>query len=313
MRAQGILFCFTIALATSGSDCLRGAAPARQTSTPFLVSLPLSSNRRDAMALAMGTDPENNYESTDAVSKGIVSSLTALVNSFPAFGSPVAPSSHHEGPQSTAEDDLLPSLARFGTTTAAAATTTTEKEGEWDLRSHGAPPFTPQELLERIRSDYVTHNYLWTGNLDVACFDKHCRFTDPTLSFTGTAQFARNVRNLRPFVDWLVGSCRSELLDSAMFEEEGYVQTRWNMVGTLDGLPWKPTINVVGRTKFWFERQPSKAASTAVRTGCHNDEASNTASNPCSDSCYRVTYYDESWELPAYKTLLQLVTPGRMQ
>ena len=308
MRApQGSASWVTIVLAAGGADGLQSAA--RQSSASLLIAPTWTSIRREAMAMAMGTDPENNYESTDAASKGIVSSLTALVNLFPSIGSSVAPSSNHKGLRSPAEVDRSPA-ARFGTATG--PTTTTEDEVALAVRSSGAPPRTPQELLERIRCDYATHNYLWTGNLDLACFDAQCRFTDPTLSFTGTAQFVRNVQNLQPLVERWVGSCRSELLDIALLEEEGYVQTRWNMVGDLDGLPWKPRINIMGRTKFWFDRPQTNAAKT-FRTAYNHKDALHPASDSCSDGCcYRVTYYDESWEVPAYKALLQLVTPAGM-
>lgn len=128
-------------------------------------------------------------------------------------------------------------------------------------------------------------NYLWTGDIDLAEFEKDCRFTDPTLSFVGRGTFVSNVENLRVIVDNLVqpNDCRSDLLEISVNEEEQYVQSRWNMVGTLNALPWKPMIDVIGRTKFWYRQ---------VEDG------------------YRVYFYDECWELPAGKALLQLVTPA---
>ena len=148
-------------------------------------------------------------------------------------------------------------------------------------------PTSPQDLLERIRADYVVKNYLWTGDIDLSAFDRQCRFTDPTISFTGTDTFVENIKNLRPIVDALTktdvfsqNNCRSELLDIYLNDDDGYVQTRWNMVGELNVLPWKPRIDVIGRTKFWF------------------------------DETIRVYFYDEEWEIPAGKALLQIITPG---
>jgi len=156
---------------------------------------------------------------------------------------------------------------------------------EKDERVLPPPPSSPEQLLERIRDDYVENNYLWTGDIDLSAFEEDCQFTDPTLTFTGRDKFVSNVSNLRPIVDALIepGGCASKLLDISLNKEEGYVQSRWNMVGDLTGLPWKPRIDVIGRTKFWYN--------------AHN-----------TDEGVRVRFYDEEWEMPAAKALLQLVT-----
>ncbi|CAB9523639.1 Uncharacterized conserved protein (DUF2358) [Seminavis robusta] len=199
-----------------------------------------------------------SYEETDASSKGIVSSLTGMVN-FLSFNN---------------NDDVDES---------------SNNNGSEDL----TPPQTPDELLERIRDDYVVRNYLWTGDIDLASFDKQCRFTDPTLSFQGTDQFVQNLNNLVPIVDALIGdtgNCQSDLLDIQLNREKGYVQSRWNMVGSLARLPWKPKIDVIGRTKFWY------------KTLLVDDDTTTTEG-------YQVYFYDEEWEIPAAKALLQLITP----
>eukprot|EP00978_Attheya_sp_CCMP212_P016848 scaffold44486_cov46-Attheya_sp.AAC.2 len=122
-----------------------------------------------------------------------------------------------------------------------------------------------------------------------------CRFTDPTLSFVGTDKFVSNVQNLRPIVDLLAekDACQSDLLDISINEEEGYVQSRWNMVGRLTSLPWKPKIDVIGRTKFWYRTV--------------NDESGDGQANT---NGVRVYFYDECWEIPASQALLQLITPA---
>ena len=217
------------------------------------------------------------------------------------------------------------------------------------------PPTSPHELMERIRQDYITYNYLWTGDIDLACFEPSCRFTDPTLSFTGTEQFVQNLKNLRPIIDVLTrrasvtvtetahtaqnnafveqqedGSeeevksrsgngndeilnrnCRSELLDIQLSSE--FVQTRWKMVGRLVAVPWKPTINVIGQTKFWFRN--SFALPEANEDGHGNsveDENEHDDTSVISCQYYRIYFYDEEWEIPAWKALLQLVTPEGM-
>lgn len=208
----------------------------------------------------------SSFSDTDAASKGVVSTLTNIFNNA----------------QQNSQKD--PSR-----------------------RTKMQPPKSSQELQDRIRDDYDVNNYLWTGKLDLDCFDDKCRFTDPTLSFEGTDKvristgvqvicfckfqqsnlnvhvshhkFLQNTDSLVPLVDRFVENYQSILLDIELTDD--YVQTRWNMVGELNGLFWKPKIDVIGRTKFWFHR----------------------------DSCL-VYFYDESWEIPAYQALMQIVTPA---
>jgi hypothetical protein len=151
--------------------------------------------------------------------------------------------------------------------------------------------------MESISQDYTVHNYLWTGMIHIPSFEPDCRFTDPTLSFVGTDKFVSNVQNLRPIVDLLAekDACQSDLLDISINEEEGYVQSRWNMVGRLTSLPWKPKIDVIGRTKFWYRTV--------------NDE-SGDGRQANNNNGVRVFFYDECWEIPASQALLQLITPA---
>eukprot|EP00667_Euglena_gracilis_P004094 EG_transcript_4113 len=111
---------------------------------------------------------------------------------------------------------------------------------------------TPQELLEAIREDYVSRNYLWTGNIQPEIYEDDCRWTDPTLSFQGLDQFERNIRNLRPLVDRFVPVNRTELISIELLPEEQQVVTRWRMYGELN-LWWRPRLDVVGRTRFTYD------------------------------------------------------------
>mmetsp|Transcript_6703 Transcript_6703/g.14655 ORF Transcript_6703/g.14655 Transcript_6703/m.14655 type:complete len:254 (+) Transcript_6703:149-910(+) len=227
-------------------------------SAPFTTELPSSNSNHLGRCLPVcastsdddrDTKSTSTYETSDSSSKGIVSSLTRVVNFLMG-------DSTKDGQQETIVE--LP-----------------------------PPPTSPAELLSKIRDDYEINNYLWTGDIYLSAFEEDCRFTDPTLSFTGRDNFVSNVQNLRPIVDFLIedNGCESKLLDISLNEDEGYVQSRWNMIGNLTALPWSPRIDVIGRTKFWYNKDDLP-----------------------SDSGTKVFFYDEEWEIPASKALLQLIT-----
>jgi hypothetical protein len=203
------------------------------------------------------------YDETDGTSKGLVTLLTDLVNQF----------SPKDSRKKTEAEDV------------------------------GSPPSSRMEVLERLRADYVQGNYLWTGKIDLASFTADCTFQDPTLKFTGRDTFVQNVKNVRRLTDPIIGPCRSELCGIQLCEEETsepggasyknyYVETSWRMVGLFEGLPWKPCIDVPGRTKFWLQPQ--------------------SQSNPSATSgdCWQVARYEEEWEIPAAQALWQVITPS---
>jgi len=202
------------------------------------------------------TGSSSSYESSASVTKGLVSSLTSLTNNI------------------------------FGGTSKEPADTAALKSSLY------TPPTSPEELLTRIQKEYTQNNYLWTGNLDTSSFVSNCTFTDPTLSFIGVDKYVQNVGNLVPIVEYALGEeqiSNSTLLDITLEKDKGYIQTRWNMIGELNALFWKPKIDVIGRTKFWYRQGETNG----------ND-----------NGAVQVYFYDEEWEIPAGLALLQLVTPA---
>jgi hypothetical protein len=166
--------------------------------------------------------------------------------------------------------------------------------------------------MEKIKDDYVVNNYLWTGDIYLPAFEPNCQFTDPTLSFVGTDKFVSNVENLQPILDFLTKEDdvrKSDLLDIQLNDEEGYIESRWNMVGQLSVLPWQPKIDVIGRTKFWYRNTSMKASASASATTSSKDPNDGGEAQD-NVSALRVFYYDEQWEMPAIRALLQLVTPA---
>jgi hypothetical protein len=231
---------------------------------------------------------DSSYQTSASVIKGIVSSLTSLTNAI------------------------------FQT----APTTTDESSNSNSISSYA--PTSPHELLTKISNDYTINNYLWTGKLDTSCFISNCTFTDPTLSFVGVDKYIKNVHNLLPIVNYLLGndndddeqqqssSSRSDLLSITINETDQYIETRWNMVGNFTKLFWKPRIDVIGRTKFWYQQiLPPMARSREQRIMVAGDDTTTTTSSTEEEELvyyYQVYLYDEQWEIPAGLALLQLVT-----
>ncbi|KAL7458061.1 hypothetical protein ACHAWC_009565, partial [Mediolabrus comicus] len=160
----------------------------------------------------------SSYESSASVTKGLVSSLTSLTNNI--FGGDKKETSSFSA-------GTIPEDTRYTNS------------------NNNLPPTSPEELLNRIKLEYTQNNYLWTGNIDTSSFVSNCTFTDPTLSFVGVDKYVTNVGNLVPIVEYALGTeqrSNSTLLDIALYKDKGYIQTRWNMIGELNALFWKPKI-----------------------------------------------------------------------
>ena len=247
----------------------------------------LSKNDNDDDNLSSSSSPSSSYETSDSSSKGIVSSLTNVVNFFMG-------SSNSDGNTIKEQQQQRDQLSKTN------INNNNEKDNDND-KMMSSKCRTPQELMEKIKDDYIVNNYLWTGKIHLPAFELNCQFTDPTISFIGRDTFVSNVENLVPIVNFLTVEddiCQSNLLDIQMNEEKGYIESRWNMYGQLSVLPWKPCINVIGKTKFWY------------RDSTVGEEANEEEDIGDDESALRVYFYDEQWEMPALRALLQLVTPA---
>lgn len=250
------------------------------TTTGILRKLFHSTKERHSNSLSLSATKNNgNEDENDNASQGIVTFLTDFVNFF----SPEKPDNNNE------------KLSTISTSFSSKDTTSIPESSSLSV------PKTPEELKDIIEKDYTENNYLWTGDIYLPAFAQDCLFQDPTLSFTGRDVFVKNVQNLQPVLRFVgLTNAQSKLLsisspigdnknnddDDDTNTNEGYIETRWNMIGTFSNLWWKPTIDVIGRTKFRYRRDVD------------NDDA------------LSVYFYDEVWEMPASEALLQIITPS---
>jgi len=223
------------------------------------------------------------------VSQGLVTTLTNLVNMWSS---------------ATRTNAIVPSSSMSSSPTTTDPGLKENSSASSMPMSLLSPPQTVEELHLRLQEDYTEKNYLWTGQLDFSCFASQCTFTDPTISFVGVDTFYTNTQNLIPWVEALVTDSESRLLDSMVTDE--YIHTRWNMIGTLNGFFWRPQINVIGQTKFWFQSTKRTPTTTTMAAFSSMDGGSSRDD----ETFLQIYKYDEKWEIPAYQALLQLITPA---
>ena len=71
---------------------------------------------------------------------------------------------------------------------------------------------TPSEIFDGVIGDF-RNGYLFSGKIDSEIYDEECIFTDPTLSFKGLSTFERNIKAIKPALDFFVGDSMVVLYD----------------------------------------------------------------------------------------------------
>mmetsp|Transcript_14157 Transcript_14157/g.19376 ORF Transcript_14157/g.19376 Transcript_14157/m.19376 type:complete len:247 (-) Transcript_14157:181-921(-) len=143
----------------------------------------------------------------------------------------------------------------------------------------------PENLRDCIVADF-NRGYLFSGAIDFDIYDESCRFTDPTISFTGLSTFKRNIEAVRPLIDTFLLDRNVTLYSCQLLESQndtGQVIATWRMSGGLK-LFWNPRIELTGETAFTYQRKGAK---------------------------YLVVDYFERWDIPPSTALLQLLQPGQ--
>lgn len=104
-------------------------------------------------------------------------------------------------------------------------------------------------------------------------------------------QFARNAESLDRISKNLLLSQAVALRDVELNKDDKAIVIWWRMVGDLK-LPWKPRVDVSGRTVFSYDGKPPPERVDV------------------SDEPLRIVRYDEQWETDSFDALMQLFRPG---
>uniref|UniRef100_A0A7S2U156 Plastid lipid-associated protein/fibrillin conserved domain-containing protein n=1 Tax=Lotharella oceanica TaxID=641309 RepID=A0A7S2U156_9EUKA len=231
----------------------------RRRGIPAIIS---STAAATALAVSLGSFSCNaeelrSYQATSGAVKALVQGLTDLTN---AVGGAAAPS----------------------------------PGGDGGLSTHTTLRLSPEQVREVIEDDFLSRNYLWTGELTTGAYKADCTFTDPTLTFTGVSTFQRNLANLTPFINALVDHPKTVLYSIRLEPDRSKIVANWQMDGRLR-LPWNPRIKLDGQTVYTLAKDDG-AAEEDLEDG--------------KGEVVLVSAYDESWSLSAADALLQLVTPS---
>eukprot|EP01041_Mallomonas_annulata_P011898 gene11898-24928_t len=144
-------------------------------------------------------------------------------------------------------------------------------------RVYYSPNISPKEMLNGIRADFE-RGYLFSGEINSELYDEECRFTDPTISFTGLTTFENNIKSLQPLLENYIRDSMVILYAIALNETSCNIKAKWRMSANLK-LPWKPKIELTGQTTFTYN------------PGCNG----------------RIVDYYEIWDIPALNVLIQLI------
>ncbi|KAG2449314.1 hypothetical protein HYH02_005469 [Chlamydomonas schloesseri] len=111
-------------------------------------------------------------------------------------------------------------------------------------------------LMRRLTADFK-QAYFVTGVLDDSIYAPDCYFADPTVAFSGTDLWKRNLALLTPFLEdpsvQLYGMRRLGR------NEEGaeVVRAEWRLT-TILKLPWRPLIDLDGATEYTLNEESNR-------------------------------------------------------
>lgn len=181
--------------------------------------------------------------------------LLAVFLSYPARGLKVGPSTTKTTFEFQGNDWLVGGLTGLYANVVNSKLSTAAVA---DLQeTPNSSPLSPAQLRDGILGDFEA-GYLFSGKIDTTLYDADCRFTDPTLSFKGLANFVKNIAAIRPLIDTFVGDNLVTLYSLDVLPEDKAVQAKWRMEASLKNLPWRPVLDVQGTTQYSYSPTTGK-------------------------------------------------------
>ncbi|CAM8945404.1 unnamed protein product [Rhodiola kirilowii] len=107
------------------------------------------------------------------------------------------------------------------------------------------------DVIMILKSDYE-NSYFVTGVFTSAIYAEDCVIEDPTIKFSGTELYERNLKLLVPFFD--NPSISLQRIEKASKGESDYIYAAWKLRTYLK-LPWRPLIAIDGNTVYELDNK----------------------------------------------------------
>ncbi|GMG99621.1 hypothetical protein Nepgr_001461 [Nepenthes gracilis] len=133
-----------------------------------------------------------------------------------------------------------------------------------------------EDVVNVLKLDFE-NAYFVTGIFTSEIYAEDCIFEDPTIKFSGTVLYSRNLQLLVPFFDQ--PSIVLQKMEKGVNCERNFVSATWR-VRTYLKLPWRPLIIIDGSTVYDLD-----------------DE-------------FKITRHSERWNVSAVEAIGQIFTPS---
>mmetsp|Transcript_32658 Transcript_32658/g.63712 ORF Transcript_32658/g.63712 Transcript_32658/m.63712 type:complete len:260 (+) Transcript_32658:2-781(+) len=119
----------------------------------------------------------------------------------------------------------------------------------------GPETFTIQQIIETIKDDIVTHQYLITGDLNDRIYSEKCEFKQPLEAIKGTKNYKDKVGKL-----WDASKSKVELLEVEQ-DDATHIVATWRITGALRNLfllGGGKLAPFIGRTRYTLDSETNK-------------------------------------------------------